>query len=348
MSNGYYISMIFERLDKLSKVVAVDLGTSMTRVWVGGQGLVVEQPSFLAVDVTSQRILSIGLDAQQMMGRTAANVQVFRPIQQGQLWDTTVAKAFLQALLREILGKSFFNPTLVLSVPAGIKPAVEEETVQLGYDLGAREVLTVAQPLAAAIGAGMPVVDATGGFILQLGAGINEAAAISLGSLVGVESSYQAGEQFEEQVISTLKTTKKISISRETAGQLIAGLATLSDTELAPVLVTGKQQKTAVPKEIELTTADLTEPTQLMAESYVALVKKLLTKVPTELTVDIVDKGLLLSGSGAKLKGLDEYLVPKLGVPVSVVDEPEQAVIRGMGTILNHLDEYRASLGQQS
>jgi rod shape-determining protein MreB len=285
-----------------------------------------------------------------MLGRTAANVQVFRPVQKGQLWDTDVAKAFLQTTLKEILGKSFLSPTLVFSMPAGLKPAIEDETVQLGYALGAREVLMVAQPLAAAIGAGMPVADASGGFILQLGAGISEAAVISLGSLVGVESSYQAGEQFEQAVIAALKTTKKITISRETARMLISRLATLvepSGSSTEEILVTGKNEKTGAPKEIQVTAADLFEPSELMATEYVRLVKSLLTKVPTELTVDIVDKGLLLSGGGAQLKGLDEYLVPKLGVPVSVVDEPALAVVRGMGTVLDHLDEFRASLDQQ-
>ena len=179
---------MLKSLDSLSKVIAVDLGTDVTRVWDKNEGLLVEHPSFLAVDTTSQKILAIGKDAQEMQGRTAANVQLFRPVQKGQVWDVAVARAYLQAVLRDVLGKSFLSPTLVLSVPASLRPAIEQETVQLGYSLGAREVLTVAQPLAAAIGSGMPVADASGGFILQLGLGISEAAVISLGTLVGVEA----------------------------------------------------------------------------------------------------------------------------------------------------------------
>ncbi|MFH2118359.1 MAG: rod shape-determining protein [Candidatus Paceibacterota bacterium] len=338
--------MILERLEALSKTVAVDLGSSITRVWVKGKGLVLEQPSFLAVDTISQKILAVGQDAQEMQGRTAANVQLFRPFQKGQIWDIDVAKAFLAAILKEVLSKSFLNPTLVFSIPANLKKAVEEETVQLGYSLGAREVLTVAQPLAAAIGAGMPVADASGGFILQLGAGINEVGVISLGSLVEVESNYQAGEQFEQAIILALKETKQITISRETAKMLIKKVASLTDSTTEPVLVTGKHQKTAAPREIKITAQDLLEPIQRQADSYVQLVKQLLTKIPTELTVDVVDKGLILAGGGAKLTGLEEYLVPQLGVPVSVADEPELAVIRGMGIVLEHLDEFRATLGE--
>ncbi|OGJ37177.1 MAG: hypothetical protein A2383_03090 [Candidatus Pacebacteria bacterium RIFOXYB1_FULL_39_46] len=338
--------MILERLEALSKIVAVDLGSSITRIWVKGKGLVLEQPSFLAVDTTSQKILAVGQDAKEMQGRTAANVQLFQPFQKGQIWDIDVAKAFLAAILREVLSKSFFNPTLVFSIPANLKKAVEDETVQLGYGLGAREVLTVAQPLAAAIGAGMPVADASGGFILHLGKGINETGVISLGSLIEVESNYQAGEQFEKEIIFALKETKKCSISRETAKMLIENLASLTDSTAKPILIVGKQTKTGIPKEIKVTTEDLREATQRQADSYVQLVKQLLTKVPTELTVDVVDKGLILTGGGAKLAGLEEYLVPRLGVPVSVADEPELAVIRGMGEILNHLEEFRMSLGE--
>lgn len=338
---------MLKSLDSLSKVIAVDLGTDVTRVWDKNEGLLVEHPSFLAVDTTSQKILAIGKDAQEMQGRTAANVQLFRPVQKGQVWDVAVARAYLQAVLRDVLGKSFLSPTLVLSVPASLRPAIEQETVQLGYSLGAREVLTVAQPLAAAIGSGMPVADASGGFILQLGLGISEAAVISLGTLVGVEATHQAGEWFEQQIILSLKDIGKVTVSRETARELITKLASLDEDFSSSLLVTGKSEKTQAPKEVEITTQDLYEPTLLAANNYVRLVKKLLTKIPTELTVDIVDKGLLLSGGGAKLRGLDEYLVPKLGVPVSTVDEPDQAVIRGMGTILEHLDEYRQSLGQR-
>jgi rod shape-determining protein MreB len=338
---------MLKSLEALSKSIAVDLGTDEVRVWEKNQGLITQQPSFLAVDGTSQKILAIGKDAQDMQGRTAANVKLFRPIQQGQIWDDKVAKAFLQAVLKEILAKSLLSPTLVFSTPATIRQAVEEETVQVGYDLGAREVLTVAQPLAAAIGAGMPIADASGGFMLQIGASLAEAAVISLGTLVEVEGNHQAGDQFEQEVILSLKTTRNMVVSRETARQLIHNLASLNDSYAGSMLVTGKNEKTSAPKEIQITSEDLLEPTGRMAANYARLVKKLLTKVPTELTVDIVDKGLLLSGGGAKLRGLDEYLVDQLGVPVSVVDEPEQTVIRGMGTILDHLDEFRKSLSQQ-
>lgn len=339
--------MILERLDTLSKTIGIDLGSDFVRVWVKGQGLVVEQPSYLAVDTTSQRVLAVGEEAREMNGRVAANVKVFRPVQAGQVWDTQVAKAFLQGILKEVLSKSFFSPTLLISVPASLNSAVEAETIELGNALVAREVLTVSSPLAAAIGAGMPVADASGGFILQLGAGVSEAAVVSLGSLVGVEASKEAGDYFIQQVIVALQETQHVTVSPETASLLIQKVASLGKEAKKSQLVTGKSVKSGAPKEIEVTTDDLREVSEKMVGELVRLVQRLVTKVPTELTVDIVDKGLLLSGGGAKLTGLEEFMVPKLGVPVSVVDEPEQAVARGLGTIMENLDNFRRSLNSK-
>lgn len=339
---------MWQRLDGLSKTIGVDLGTSTTRVWEKGKGLVGEHPSFLAVDTTSERILAVGAEAQEMSGRVAANVKLFHPVQDGQIWDADVAKAFLHMILKDILGKSFFSPTIVLSVPATLRPAVEDEAVQLGYALGAREVLTVAQPLAAAIGAGMPVADASGGFMLQLGAGVAEAGVISLGTLVGVEGTRRGGEWFERSVAVFLKQSHGLTVSRETARSLIYSVASLQEgAKRRSLLVTGKNLQSGAPMEVKITTEDLAEPVAQLGEQYVDLIKKLLTNVAAELTVDIVDKGLLLAGGGAQLEGLEEYLVPRLGVPVSVVDDPERAVIRGMGTIMDHLEEFRSSLGYE-
>lgn len=332
-------------LDKLSTTIAVDIGTDMVRIWEKGKGLVEEHPSYLAVDSRSKRILAHGQDAYEMRGRVAANVSLLRPFQKGQLWDIKIAQAFLRVVLHSVLKKSFFSPTILFSIPASMQPAIEEETIQLGYSLGAKEVLTVAQPLAAAIGAGMPIVDSSGGFIMQLGAGINEVGVVSLGTLVESEKSFEAGDDFEQALQGYLQKNHQILVSRDTARMLIHKLVSLGKSHPGTVLVTGKDEKTAAPKELQISAEKLRLFVEERTQILVQLVKKLLSKVPAELTVDVVDKGLLLSGGGALLSGLDSYLVPKLGIPISVVDDPERAVIRGMGVIMDHLDEFRRSLG---
>lgn len=336
---------MLQYLDKLSTTLAVDLGSDVVRVWEKGIGFVGEYPSYLAVDSRSKRILASGQDAYEMRGRVAANVSLLRPFQKGQVWDEKIALAFLKVVLKDVLKKSFFSPTIVFSIPASLSTAIEEETIKLGYSLGAKEVLTVAQPLAAAIGAGMPVADSSGGFIFQLGAGINEVGVISLGTLVDFEKSYEAGDDFEQALQVYLQKEKQVLISRETARKLIHNLISLDELHPGTILVTGKDEKTTAPKELQLSAKQLLPFAEEKMQVLVKQVKKLLSKVPAELTVDIVDKGLLLSGGGALLTGLDSYLVPKLGIPVSVVDEPEKAVIRGMGTILDHLRDFRRSLG---
>jgi len=332
-------------LDKLSATLAIDLGTETVRVWEKGKGLIGEYPSYLAIDTQSKRILAHGKDAYDMRGRVAANVTLLRPFQKAQLWDRKVAQAFLKVVLRDALKKSLLSPTILFSIPASLKPAIEAETVEMGYSLGAREVFTVVQPLAAAIGAGMPVADSSGGFIMQLGAGIYEAGVISLGTLVTSEHSFEAGDDFEQAMQNFLQQKYQVTISHETAKMLIHKLATLHDGHPGSVLITGKDEKTTAPKELQINTEHVRDFIEERAQVMVQLVKKLLSKVPAELTGDVVDKGLLLAGGGALLTGLDSFLVPKLGIPVSIVDDPERAVVRGMGTILDHLDEFKRSLG---
>jgi rod shape-determining protein MreB and related proteins len=336
---------MLQYLDKLSTTIAVDLGTDSVRVWEKGKGLIGEYPSYLAIDSRSKRILASGQDAYEMRGRVAANVSLLRPFQKGQIWDKKIALAFLKVVLRDVLKKSFFSPTILFSIPASLSQSIEQETIQLGYDLGAKEILTVVQPLAAAIGAGMPVADSSGGFIMQLGAGINEVGVVSLGTLVKGERSFEAGDDFEQGLQTFLQKDRQILISRDTARMLIHKLVSVGDIHPGTVLVTGKDEKTTAPKELQVSAKQLLPFVEERTQTLVKLVKKLLSKIPAELTVDVVDKGLLLSGGGALLSGLDSYLVPKLGIPISVVDDPERAVIRGMGTILDHLDEFRRSLG---
>lgn len=339
---------MLHHLDKLSTTLAVDLGSDKVRVWEKGVGLVGEYPSYLAIDTRSKRILASGQDAYEMRGRVAANVSLLKPFQKGQIWDEKIALGFLKVILKDVLKKSFFSPTLLFSIPASLSKAIEEETIKVGYALGAKEVLTVVQPLAAAIGAGMPIADSSGGFILQLGAGINEVGVISLGTLVDFEKSYEAGDDFELALQTFIQKEKQVLVSRDTARKLIHNLVSTQESHPGTVLITGKDEKTTAPKELQISAKQLLPLAEERAQKLVKLVKKLLSKIPAELTVDVVDKGLLLSGGGASLIGLDAYLVPQLGIPVSVVDDPEKAVIRGMGIILDHLADFRRSLAYRA
>jgi rod shape-determining protein MreB len=334
--------------DSFTKLVGVDLGTSYIRIWTYPDGLVVNEPSCLAVDQRTSKIMAAGQDALAMQGRVGDHITLYRPFQQGQLSEPESAAALLRVLLQRVLRSSyFFRPTVMVSVPAGTSDGVRQATVELLYSVGAREVYTIAQPLAAAIGAGVPIADASGSFIFHLGSGVVEAAVISLGSLVEFESMTYAGNYLDQQLVLEVKKQTGLAISPESAQHLKQTIATLLPDTQRSQLTTGKDSTDGSPKELTLTSSTLAKPVTNLAERYEQLLKKLLSRIPPELTVDVIDKGMLLTGGQAQLSGLDQFLIARLGIPVSVVEQPELAAIRGIGTALEHLDLFKESLGYQ-
>jgi rod shape-determining protein MreB len=216
---------------------------------------------------------------------------------------------------------------------------------KLFYDLGAREVFTIAQPLAASIGAGVPIADASGSFILQLGSDIVEAGVTALGSLVHFEQSDKGGRHLVEQIMLLLQQEVGIAVSAEEAERILHKVATVHTESKRQLLVTGKDAKQGNPMELQITSSALYDTVAAQLEEYQAVLQRLLSKIRPELTIDVIDKGLLLSGGLSQLHGLDRHLLQTLGMPVSVVEEPEQSVITGIHTALSHLDEYTESLG---
>lgn len=335
------------RLPRLSPQVAIDLGSNHTRVWSEELGQITTESTCLAVDQRTQKVLAIGKEAEAMEGRVASYIKVVYPIQQGIIHDAVAARAFLHLLLPQVLGRRhLFRPVVMVSVSAGAGVAYVQALTEVLYQVGAREVYTMTQPLAAAIGAGVPIADASGSFFIQLGAGRVEAAVISLGSSVLAESTQQAGNEFDQLLVNALKEQLGLEISHSTAEQLKQKVVTLSGRP-RKWLVSGRDVASAAPKELEVTSADLAAVTTTMANHWLKLLQKVLSQLPPELTVDAIDKGMLLSGGLSQLDGVDEWLVTKLGVPVSTIDEPEQAVIKGLRTALEHLDLFRQSLGYQ-
>lgn len=332
----------------LHTLVGIDLGSDWVRVWSSHQDEVQSYPSRLAVEPDSHKIVAIGHDAQAMIGRVGSHIEVYQPFTQGQLAEPESATAFLKLILKETLrSAAFFRPTVMVSVPAGISLGVRQATVELLYSVGAREVLTIAQPLAAAIGAGVPIADASGSFMFHGGAGVAEGAVISLGSLVAFESTTLAGEHLDQQIVLELKETTQLEVSREEARRIKEQVVSLLPEAEGGILVTGKDLQSGSPKEVTLKPGEIARAPRAQAERYEALLKKLLSRIPPELTADVIDKGMLLSGGMAQLKGLDQFLLSRLGIPVSVVEEPELAVIRGIHTALDNLDLFKESLGYQ-
>ncbi len=335
----------------LNQRIALDLGSSYCRFWLDQEGLVLDQSSYLAVDQETGKVMAVGEQAKQMRGRVAAPVKVFQPVQQGQIVDDNLLKAMLKVFLQKASGqKHFFSPTVVVSLSTRASQITRMVLQQVLLELGARDVYLVDQPLAAAIGAGVPIADASGAFIFQLGAGVVEGVVLSLGKITNsVAAADLAGHAVDQQIKYYLHKQRQLKVGWEVVERVkqqlgAVELPNVRDQLQQEMLITGNDLASHSPQEIKLSSADIVGVFANLANDYERLLKDLLATIPPELTVDVIDKGLLLSGGLSQIKGLSEYLVNSLGVPVSVVDHPRLAVIKGLGTILEHWAEFKQSL----
>jgi rod shape-determining protein MreB and related proteins len=331
-------------LPKFTHLIGIDFGTQFTRIWSDSKGMVINEPTVIATD-QNNKVIAVGRDAAEMAGRVTKGITLHQPVQRGRLYDASIAKALLRVWLQEILGIQYLlSPVVMISVPVGATQAAQQAIVELMYDLGAREVFVIAQPLAAAIGAGVPIADASGTLLFQLGAGVVEAAMISLGSVVASQTSDRAGEYIDSRVQFAVKQRHGVIISQHTAEELKWSAPVTVGAE-GQLLVMGQEAGSNAPIEVNVPIATFSLPVQEIAAQYLKLVQKLLSQVPPELTGDVLDKGMLLAGGLAQLPELDQWLTEELGIPVTVVEEPELAVIKGISTALEHRNEFKQSLG---
>ncbi|MBP7768452.1 rod shape-determining protein [Candidatus Woesebacteria bacterium] len=330
---------------RLVPKIGVDFGSSMIRICTD-RTIVSEQPSCLAVNAKTKEVVAIGVDALNLQGRVEGNITVHWPIQNGVVYDPALAVALLKIVLQPLLRASFlYQPVVMVSVAASSTPVERESMSGLLYTLGAKEVYTIAEPLAASIGAGVPIADASGCFLLQIGDQVVEAGVTALGSLVRHEKSEYGGAFLAKQITTNLYKSYGFKIGISQAKKLLEQVASVYPESNRYLSVTGKDGKQGNPVELKITAAKLVDSVLPTVEKYHKLLQQLLAKIPPELTVDILDKGLLLSGGVAQLHGLDRYLLQTLNMPVALVDSPERSVILGIQTALQHLDEYTQSLG---
>lgn len=335
-------------LSDIVRSIGIDLGSNNIRIWSDKDGFVLSQPALIAFDNKSSRILAVGSEAQEMQGRVIENITIEKPIRDGSIYDLEIAQAMLRIFLEKVLKPTnLISPIFMSSVPARANEAQMQAVTHLLYDLGAREVYTIASPLAASIGAMVPIADASGCFILHLGSDVAEGAVISLGSMVRFESTDKAGNYLTRKLQYLVKKKFLLDISLETAEKLKRKVLSAYGQKDKKMLVTGKNVGDGTPKEINISAEDILEVLMALLEHYELLLRKLLSSIPPELTVDIIDKGLLLSGGLASVDGVCQYFIEKMGIPVSVVDEPDQVVIKGISIALEHLDLFKESLGYQ-
>lgn len=333
---------------RLFPKVGVDLGSSRTRIWLEGKGVCLDQPTCLAFDRDSRRVVAIGSDAALMTGRVGKNISVVWPVAGGSVADPDSLESLLKLFFQKItLSQVFSQPIVMVSTSSELTSVARDTLVGVLYQTGAREVYTIAQPLAASIGAGVPIADASGSFVLQMGAGVVEATATSFGSVVHTTSTTRAGNYLTQKIQAIVKQLFELDIAHDTAEELQRRVTSVTTKTHRELLITGQDSTTKSPRERVITSDDLKKTVTGVLKRYEGLLRRLLSELPPELTVDVIDKGLLLSGAFAQLDGVDAFFVRALGVPVSVVDKPDHAVVLGIGSTLQNLDQFKESLGYQ-
>ena len=330
--------------------VAIDLGTANTLVFVKGQGIVVSEPSVVAIDNKTDKVLAVGVTAKKMLGRTPANIVAMRPLKDGVIADFEVTEKMLSYFIRKgqtkrrILG-SLVGPRVVVCVPSGVTGVELRAVKEAAESAGARQAFTIEEPLAAAIGAGLPVTEPQGSLIVDIGGGTSEVAVLSLGGIVTKTSIRIAGDDIDDAISNYIQKEYKLTIGSQAAEQLKLELGSafpLEEEESAEVR--GRDLVSGMPKTVVITSEEIREAISIPVDAIVAAVLDTLDRTPPELASDIMDRGMVLAGGGALLRMLDERLRRETGIPVHIAENPLLCVAIGSGRSLEEIEHYRSAL----
>ncbi len=342
--------MLSSFLGVFSSDIAIDLGTANTLVYVKGRDIVLNEPSVVAYSLKNGRkvVHAVGADARLMLGRTPGNIEAIRPMKDGVIADFEVAEAMIGHFIKKVHNrKSFVNPQVVICVPSGAT-AVEKRAIhQSAEQAGARRVYLIQEPMAAALGAGLPIHEPAGSMVVDIGGGTTEVAVLSLDGIVYSRSVRVGGDKMDDAIIQYVRRTTNLLIGEMSAEKVKKeiGSATMpSDNEGMTVQIKGRDLMNGVPREIRVTEAMIAESLAEPVEQIVEAVKNALEATPPELAADIVDKGIMLTGGGALLRNLDTELRNRTGLPVSIADDPLSCVVRGSGTVVENLKKWKSVL----
>lgn len=331
---------------KLNKRIAIDLGTANTLVWLAGEGLVINEPSVVAVTVEDGRVVAVGSHARQMLGRTPGNLVASRPMRDGVIADYEVTRALLAYFISKVAAPFLlWKPEVMICVPAGCTQVERRAVLDAALAAGSRIAYLIEEPLAAAIGAKIPIAAASGHMIMDSGGGATEAAVISLGGVVIHKSVRVAGNKIDEAVQNYLRRRYNLIIGEQTAEEVklkIGSAMPLPKEE--HMEVSGRDQVLGLPRTVTVTSGEIAEAIRPILHVIVGTVKEVLEEIPPELASDIIDKGITMSGGTALLRGFDRLMTEEVGVPAHVAEDPLLCVVRGTGMALENLDVYRHSI----
>jgi len=328
------------------KKIGIDLGTANILVFVPQKGVVVNEPSVVAVSLDDNKILAVGSEAKEMLGKTPENISASRPVKDGVIADYKITEAMIRYFINKVSGKvRFFKPEVIVSVPAGITSTERRAVIDATLQAGAKAAYVVKEPVLAAIGAGIPINTPFGNMIVDMGGGTSEVAIISLGGVVSFSSVRVGGDKLDQAISDYIRRRHGIAIGSKNAEEIkikIGSATIIEDNE--SMEVRGRDLISGLPKTIEVSSNEIVEAMQDELQEIIKAVKDVLRETPPELSSDVIDRGMVLSGGGVLLRNLDKLIAQSTGVPCYTADNPLLCVIKGTGMVLDNLDLYRRSI----
>lgn len=329
-----------------TRKIGIDLGTANTLVFIPGKGIVLNEPSVVAVNEQDNRIMAVGLEAKQMIGRTPDNIIAYRPMKDGVIADYRITEAMVRYYISKALGKwNLLKPDVMVSVPAGVSSTERRAVIEATIKAGARNAYVVKEPILAAIGAGIPIHEARGHMVVDIGGGTTDVAVISLGGIVASTSVKCAGNKIDHAIADYIKKTFNLAIGDRTAEEVKVriGSAVPIDDELM-LVIKGRDYVTGLPRTAEVRTNEIVKAIDRELREVVRAIKDVLQETPPELSADIIDQGIIMTGGSSQLRNLPELVFRRTGVKAVLAEDALYCVAKGTGIALEHLDTYKKSI----
>jgi len=339
----FYFVLIF---DMFANKIAIDLGTCNSLVFVPKKGIILNEPSVVAVSKVENKILAVGAQAKSMIGRTPDTIRVYRPLKDGVIADWRVTKAMIRYFIEKAQGKfSFLKPELVVSVPGGITSTERRAVIEAATSAGAKSVYLVKEQILAAIGAGIPINSSEGAMIIDIGGGTSGIAVISLGGIVTSHSIRVAGDKMDEKIAEFIKKKHNLAIGTQTAERIKIKIGRATTKRKEDFYeIRGRELTLGLPKNIRVSSNEIAQALEPVLKEIISAVKYVLRETPPELSADIMDKGMILSGGGGLLRDLNVLIAKETGVPCFVAQEALYCVVKGTGVVVENLDDYKRSV----
>ena len=334
----------------LGKRIGIDLGTANILVYLAGEGVVLNEPTVVAVRADDNKVVAVGTEAREMLGRTPGNIIATRPLKDGVIADYVITEAMLSYFIDKVAGRSRFSrPEVMVCIPSGVTQVEKRAVLDATAAAGAGSVYLIEEPLGAAIGAKIPIAQATGHMILDSGGGTTDIAVISLGGVVVHKSIRVAGNKTEEAIANYIRKRFNLLVGERTAEDIkmkIANAVLPKEGDIKMMEVKGRDSVTGLPRAIEISEVEVNEAIQPILKAMVSAIREVFEATPPELASDIIEKGIVLSGGTSLLKNLDNYIATETGVPAYVAEDPLFCVVRGVGVALENLELYKRSLNK--